>query len=53
MASPGSSHGWSSGRLRWPFGNTRGQAPVILQSDRGSQLTSGDYQRFLGSDHVV
>ncbi|WP_139173244.1 IS3 family transposase, partial [Marinobacter mobilis] len=27
--------------------------PVILHSDRGSQFTSGDYQRFLGSNRVV
>lgn len=31
----------------------RGEASVILHSDRGSQLTSGDYQRFLGSNRVV
>jgi len=31
----------------------RGKAPVILHSDRGSQFTSGDYQRFLGSNRVV
>ena len=31
----------------------QGKAPVILHSDRGSQFTSGDYQRFLGSNRVV
>lgn len=31
----------------------RGKAPVILHSDRGSQFTSGDYQRFLGRNRVV
>jgi putative transposase len=31
----------------------QGQAPVILHSDRGSQFTSGDYQRYLGGNRLV
>ena len=31
----------------------QGETPVILHSDRGSQFTSGDYQRYLGSNHLV
>lgn len=31
----------------------QGKVPVILHSDRGSQFTSGDYQRYLGSNRLV
>jgi putative transposase len=31
----------------------QGNVPVILHSDRGSQFTSGDYQRYLGSNRLV
>ncbi|PAU81126.1 IS3 family transposase [Halovibrio salipaludis] len=31
----------------------QGNVPVILHSDRGSQFTSGDYQRYLGSNQLV
>ena len=31
----------------------QGQVPVILHSDRGSQFTSGDYQRYLGDNRLV
>jgi len=31
----------------------QGKTPVILHSDRGSQFTSGDYQRYLGSNDLV
>lgn len=31
----------------------RGDEPVILHSDRGSQFVSGDYQRFLNKNRLV
>jgi len=31
----------------------QGKVPVVLHSDRGSQFTSGDYQRYLGSNRLV
>ncbi|WP_152638780.1 IS3 family transposase [Marinobacter santoriniensis] len=31
----------------------QGKVPVILHSDRGSQFTSGDYQRYLGGNRLV
>ncbi|ABM20257.1 transposase Tra5 related protein [Marinobacter nauticus VT8] len=31
----------------------QGETPVILHSDRGSQFTSGDFQRYLGSNRLV
>lgn len=31
----------------------QGKVPVILHSDRGSQFTSGDYKRYLGSNRPV
>ena len=31
----------------------QGETPVILHSDRGTQFTSGDYQRYLGSNRLV
>ena len=30
-----------------------GEQPVVLHSDRGTQFTSGDYQRFLRHHHLV
>lgn len=30
-----------------------GRSPVILHSDRGTQFTSADYQRFLADHHVI
>ncbi len=30
----------------------QGKADVILHSDRGSQFTSGDYQRFFEEQHA-
>jgi putative transposase len=32
---------------------TSWRSAVILHSDRGSQFTSGDYQRYLGSNRLV
>ena len=31
----------------------QGKVPVVLHSDRGSQFTSGDYQRYLGNNRLV
>ncbi|OZG69890.1 transposase [Hahella sp. CCB-MM4] len=31
----------------------QGKVPVILHSDRGSQFTSGDYQRYLDSNRLI
>ena len=39
--------------VQMAVGQRQGKNPVILHSDQGSQFTSGDYQRYLGSNDLV